>query len=204
MIPVPHLGLLLSRLCSNLTPDWPSSPPCFAARSRFTGDCADLFSQFQGIEGLGLEDAEDVTDCPQFPDDANPVHMALVGVICTAVALPFSIVVGELLTKSNEPEFPEGQLSWPWYYGVVFGKQRWHYQVRTVLTTAPRRYRCVSRELAHSSGSAHPQRLRLGSQGAPKPETLKRQSLVTTAASSDQLFLLPLFLPPKDPQAGRP
>lgn len=105
--------------------------------TRFTGDCADLFSQFKGIEGLGLEDAEDVSSCPQFPDDENPLHMALVGFICAAVALPFSIVVDDLLTRSNEPEFPDGQLSWPWYYAVIFGKQRWHFQVRQQGERAP-------------------------------------------------------------------
>ena len=51
------------------------------------------------------------------------------GLICTAVALPFTYILGEVFTVSGEPEFPELQLTWPIKLKVLFVtfKQRWNW-----------------------------------------------------------------------------
>ena len=42
----------------------------------------------------------------QFPDEASPRDKLIVGAICCAVALPFTLVLAEMFAKACEPEFP--------------------------------------------------------------------------------------------------
>ena len=65
----------------------------------------------------------------QFPDDQSFVDKVVVGLICTAVALPFTLVLSEVFTVSGEPEFPELQLTWPITLKALFVtfKQRWNW-----------------------------------------------------------------------------
>lgn len=66
--------------------------------------------------------------CTQFPDMSTTRDAVIVGLICTAIALPYSLFVEELFSQANEPEFPEKQLAWPAWYNLVFGRrQRWHF-----------------------------------------------------------------------------
>lgn len=58
------------------------------------------------------------------------VHTFLAGLITFAVMLPFNLVLVEAFTQSNEPDYPDGQLSWPLLYRILFGQQTWHFQVR--------------------------------------------------------------------------
>ena len=63
----------------------------------------------------------------QFPDDDNPVDKLVVGLICAAVALPFSLFLSRAFGASSGPESPELQLSWPGNYKLVLGRQTWHF-----------------------------------------------------------------------------
>lgn len=64
---------------------------------------------------------------PQFPDEDNGLHSIIVGLILVAVALPFKVIVEEILAQGNEPEFPEQSMSWPLSYRLLLGKQTWHF-----------------------------------------------------------------------------
>lgn len=89
----------------------------------FDGDCADLEAQFMGVQDSGLE----VYVCHAFPDSENPVDSFIVGLICAAIALPFALIVEEMFAMSNEPDFPEGHMTWPTLYRILLGKQRWNF-----------------------------------------------------------------------------
>ena len=49
------------------------------------------------------------------------------GLVCCAVAIPFGYILGEAFAKSNEPEFPELQLSWPLKFRIFKLHQRWNW-----------------------------------------------------------------------------
>lgn len=61
------------------------------------------------------------------------MHTIIVGLILVGVALPFKIVVEEIMAQGNEPEFPEYCMSWPLSYRILMGKQTWHFAVREIV-----------------------------------------------------------------------
>lgn len=63
---------------------------------------------------------------PSHAED-NAFHTFLLGLILAGVAIPFKVVVEELLSQANEPERPENQLSWPLTYKLLMGGQHWHF-----------------------------------------------------------------------------
>ena len=76
----------------------------------FVGNCGDTKDQFVSLQYSGIPDDY---ECHQFPDETSIRDKIVVGLICTAVAVPFTNIIGEVFAKSNEPEFPDLQLSWP-------------------------------------------------------------------------------------------
>lgn len=51
------------------------------------------------------------------------------GIISFAISIPFTVVLVEAFVRSNEPDYPDLQLSWPLLYRVM-GRQTWHFAVR--------------------------------------------------------------------------
>ena len=97
-------------------------PALFTAPCReFVGNCADVKAQFEGVQDALPDDYE----CHQFPDETAFRDKLIVGLICCAVSLPFTLVLAESFAKSNEPEFPENQLNWPAKLKVLRPIQRW-------------------------------------------------------------------------------
>ena len=72
----------------------------------FVGNCGDTKDQFATLQDSGIPDDY---ECHQFPDETAFKDKIIVGLICTAVAIPFTFVIGEIFAKGNEPEFPELQ-----------------------------------------------------------------------------------------------
>ena len=64
----------------------------------FTGNCADTLEQFKSVqeEQGGLPEEY---ECHQFPDEEALVDKIIVALICTAVALPFTILITEVFVK---------------------------------------------------------------------------------------------------------
>ena len=101
-------------------------PTVFTASCRgFVGNCADISLQFAGVESALPDDYE----CHQFPDDSSGRDKLVVGLICAAVSVPFTYVLVEAFAKSNEPEFPECQLSWPARFRFVRPVEHWDWTV---------------------------------------------------------------------------
>ena len=67
---------------------------------------------------------------PQFPDETAFRDKLIVGLICCAVSIPFTYVLFEAFAKSNEPEFPECQLSWPIPLRVFKLHEHWDWKAR--------------------------------------------------------------------------
>ena len=95
----------------------------------FVGNCGDTKDQFATLQDSGIPDDY---ECHQFPDETAFKDKIVVGLICTAVAIPFTYLIGEVFAKGNEPEFPELQLSWPmkwWTRGLFLKmKERWDWR----------------------------------------------------------------------------
>ena len=83
-------------------------PSYLAPCREFVGNCGDTEAQFASLQDSGIP-ADYV--CTAFPDEASPRDKIVVGLICVAVAIPFTYIIGEVLAASNVAE-PEGQLSW--------------------------------------------------------------------------------------------
>lgn len=69
--------------------------PCLG----YEGDCSLLPSQFSASNGFAVPD--DYV-CRQFPDGENGLHVFILGLILAAVAVPFKVVIEELLAQGNE------------------------------------------------------------------------------------------------------
>lgn len=76
--------------------------------------------------------------------DDNMLHTLIVGLILAAVAIPFKMIIGELLAQGSEPDFPERQLSWPILYRLTMGKQRWRFD-----DTRPGYFKVLLARFAH-------------------------------------------------------
>ena len=111
----------------------------------FVGNCGDTKDQFASLQDSGIPEEY---ECHQFPDETAFKDKIIVGLICTAVAIPFTYIIGEVFAKSNEPEFPEAQLSWPKKLFTVgfFLKlnERWDWQ-----KTKPWKFRVMTARFAH-------------------------------------------------------
>ena len=108
----------------------------------FTGNCADLQSQFSELQGpflygspLTMHDGLDEFECHAFPDDAYPTDQLLVGLISVAVAFPVDILLARAFEVANEGDEPAAWLEMPrgWVrkaMSLLFGhdpQRRWHY-----------------------------------------------------------------------------
>ena len=94
--------------------------PCLG----FAGDCADLQTQFAGVQGPWLysddvssppteHDSIDGWVCHAFPDDAYVTDQFFVGLISVAVALPVDLVLQRAFEIANESEMPGNWLDAP-------------------------------------------------------------------------------------------
>ena len=93
----------------------------------FAGDCADLQAQFKDVPDSGIPEEY---ECTAFPDEKSARDKIIVGLICFAVGLPFTMVLEELFAVSNEPEFLEAQLTHPLWMRFVYGKPNWYFAKR--------------------------------------------------------------------------
>ena len=145
--------------------------PCLG----FSGDCGDLAEQFKDVPDSGIPDDY---ECTQFPDENSPRDKIIVGLICFAIGLPFSIIMEELFAvrraqpasfrvrrpaprqpalslaarRSNEPECPEGQLTHPLPLTLLYGPPDWNFDTRP-----PSTFRLFAMRFAHEPKKVMPE-----------------------------------------------
>ena len=73
--------------------------PCLG----FDGDCGDLAEQFKDVPDSGLPDDY---ECTAFPDEKSARDKIIVGVICFAIGLPFTLVLEELFAMRRAAARP--------------------------------------------------------------------------------------------------
>ena len=117
------------------------SPSYLEPCREFAGDCADLVDQFKYVPDSGIPDDY---ECTAFPDDKSARDKLIVGLICFAVGLPFTLMLEDQYATSNEPAFPELQLSYPLPLRLLYGKPSWAFD-----NNRPSLFKLVAMRFAH-------------------------------------------------------
>lgn len=96
------------------------SVPC----REFTGNCGQLVDQF-----TDLVPELAAYECHAFPDDAQPVHTFIAGLIMSAIAFATKGVIERLFERSNDAPAPELWLRFSGISKILLGGAiNWRYR----------------------------------------------------------------------------